>query len=61
MGNIIKTYSNKADGITSYVVGGANNSFNVAMKDDDAGEFIGSVKIFSNKADAIKYAKYIVA
>lgn len=55
----IATFENKEDGTKTYVVKG-KDGFHVAMQDTDSGEFLPSVTIYKNEADAIAAAESIV-
>ncbi len=57
---IIAKFTNEEYGITSYAAK-IEGGFSVALKDDDADEFVGIVLIFNEKDSAIKKAKGLVA
>ena len=56
---VLKVYKNKRDGIESHVAK-INLGYSVTIKDTDAGEFVGTSKIFKDEKDAHKYAKTII-
>ena len=57
----VAEFQNKGDGITAVVAAGTNYKYNVGIRDDDSGEFVGIWILFNDKANAIAKAKSLVA
>jgi hypothetical protein len=60
MDNAVATFTNTQDGITSFVFVATIGGFNVTLRDDDSGEFVGIALNFKDEAKAIAKAKEIV-
>jgi hypothetical protein len=64
--NYIATFHNDEDNVTALVfkrgeLGGHDCGFGVALRDDDAGQLVGSIRVFKTLDAAIAKAKEFAA
>jgi hypothetical protein len=56
---IINTYTNEVDGISA-IVNVMSKGYSVAMRDDDSGMYLDSIRIFSDVNHARDYAQFLI-
>lgn len=54
---ILETFTNSDAGLTAFVSEHNSGGFGVSLRDDEAGEFVGIVRIFPTIETATAYAK----
>ena len=61
MTDALASFTNTADGVTSFVFKNVKSGFNVTLRDDDSGEFVGAAICGIKNLDAaIAKAKEII-
>ena len=56
---IIKTFTNEADGMSA-IVNKMSKGFSVVVRDNDSGEYLDTIRIYPNVEDALKKAQEIL-
>ena len=52
---VIDTYTDDEYGMTYFLTGGDEGTFNVSLRDDESGEFVPTVKKFKDYEKAVIY------